>query len=204
MDDYVNFTQRVLNLFGVVQLSGPEKKTNRLLTSLVITLSITSLVQTLIQLLFNEGTLYEKTLGLAMLISRTQSVGKLIALASNRKTFNKLDEMFRNSDAECKKANDIFMRKMFKINIGIITFYVFNAMLYLLKPMIIMTLAYLKTGEIVQSTPYPFWYPFEKVSYTYYLTYLYEVYVGLIIMVYPFATDQLFLILVALCSIESV
>lgn len=204
MEAYVNFTQHGLNFFGIVQLRGPERRTNKLLSSLVTVTSIAILIQSLVQLLLNEGSLDAKTLGLAMFTSRMQAPGKIIALVSNRselrKCFNKLNEMIQNSNAESKKANDKYMRQMFRINLKIIKFYVFAVLLYLFKPMIVMAIAYLKTGEILQTTPYPFWYPFEQVSYAYYLTYLYEIYVGMVIMIFPFATDQLFLILVVLAS----
>lgn len=204
MEAYVNFTQHALNFFGVVQLRGAEKKTNNFLSSLVIVTSITLIIQIFAHLVFNKDSLDEKLIGFTLSMARTQELSKLIALVSNRKkirqSFDKLEEMFRDSNEECKKASDNFMEKMFRINLGMIKFYIFTGLLFLLKPIIVMSLVYFKTGEIVQTTPYPFWYPYEKVSYAYYLTYLFEIYVGMVIMTFPFATDQLFLLLVAFAS----
>lgn len=204
MEAYVNFTQHVLNVFGVVQLRGAEKKTNNLLSSFIILTSITLIIQTSAHLIFNEDSLDEKLIGFTLSMGRTQELTKLIALVCNRKeirkSFNKLDKIFRDSNEECKKASDNYMQKMFRVNLALIKFYIFTASLFLIKPIIVLALVYFETGEIVQTTPYPFWYPYEKVSYAYYLTYLFEIYVGMVIIAFPFATDQLFLILVAFAS----
>lgn len=207
MKAYIETTQLMLNIMGVLQLKGNNKKSNKILNFIVIVTSIVMLGQMMANMLINSGSLDEKTLLFIMFLFWMQSLGKLITLIANRdrlkKIFQYLEALMQNLNPNQDNKSRIFMRRMYKVNLGMIKLNILTAVLFLSKPIIVMLLIYFKTGEIVlDSTPYQFWYPFEKVSYKYYLTYLYEIYAGVIISVFPFATDQFFLILIALLSTQ--
>lgn len=206
MKAYIELTQFFLNAFGVVQLRGNESKSNLFFNIVVIGSSAALLVQMFLSLLFNQGMLDEKTLGLVMFVFWFQALVKLISLISNRnklrETFQYLDRMMLNLNAQQESKSKIFIRRMYKVNLAMIRYNVVTVALFLTKPVFGSIQNYSKTGEYLTITPYSFWYPFEKSSWAYYIVYLYEVYAGVLITSFPFATDQLYLILVTLTATQ--
>jgi hypothetical protein len=202
MDNYFNFTQKILLSLGI-DFNGDHGRKIQLAILRYFSMFIVFLcvLQSFLYFYIIDPLSFVSVTPITMVLFGIQSLAKHTTIIWQQEKLEEIVEKSKEFTSNFNLAenskSDAFLTRIQKIFEWVFKMQMCCIWMFNILPFIDMALKHLLSQPVVKKLPYEFWWPFDTDKY-FTPTYLFQIYCGHVFMAVPIIMDQVFLQILAI------